>query len=207
MRSQPVRRDDWLVHQLPVGMLEDPVLVPFLRIFQDVADTVFQQIDGLPDQFDTAVAPEEMVRQAGRWLGIDWIDPSLDPRLQREIVRRYADLLRWRGTRRGLRELLELLTDSDGQEPVIEDSGGVYLKGEAPERAPHVHIEVSPREWPTDQDLVRILREEIPAACTFDLLVGGRRVWPEPATPAGEEGPVEVEMTVPTAGPQREEGA
>jgi phage tail-like protein len=185
-----VRRDDWLIHQLPVGMLDDPVLVPFLRIFQDVADTVFHQIDGLPDQFDVAVAPEEMVRQAGRWLGIQWIDPSLDPRLQREIVRRYAALLRWRGTPRGLEELLSLLTDAPA---VVEDSGGVYPEGESVERPPHVHIEVSPSPWATDQDLIRILREEIPAACTFDLHVGGRQVWPEAAGPPPEAELVEAE--------------
>jgi phage tail-like protein len=188
MRSKPVRRDDWLIHQLPVGMVEDEVLVRFLRIFQDVADTVFGQVDGLENQFDVAVAPEDMVRQAGRWLGIDWIDPSLDPRLQREIVRRYAALLRWRGTERGLTELLTLLTDAP---PVVEDSGGVYAEGEARNRPPHVHIEVQPTDWPTETDLVRILREEIPAACTFDLWIGGRQVWPrsdqEPGATADDE--------------------
>ena len=35
-----MRRDDWLIHQLPVGMVEDEFLVRFLSIFQEVGDTV-----------------------------------------------------------------------------------------------------------------------------------------------------------------------
>ena len=103
---------DWLVHQLPVGMVEDEFLVRFLSIFQDVADTVVDQIDNLPHMFDPTVAPLPMVRTLGGWLGLDWIDPSLPDALQRRIVREYFALLRWRGTQRGMRQLLELISEA-----------------------------------------------------------------------------------------------
>ena len=58
-----MRRDDWLVHQLPVGMVEDEFLVRFLSIFQDVATTVMSQIDNLPHMFDATVAPPAQQRE------------------------------------------------------------------------------------------------------------------------------------------------
>ena len=81
-----MRRHDWLVQQLPVGMVDDDFLVRFLSIFQTIADTVLHQVDTLPHMFDPAVAPDSMVRLMGRWIGLDWIDPSLDDELQRRIL-------------------------------------------------------------------------------------------------------------------------
>jgi hypothetical protein len=52
-----MRRDDWLLHQLPVGMTEDDFLVRFVTIFQRVADTVVDQVDGVEHAFDPTVAP------------------------------------------------------------------------------------------------------------------------------------------------------
>src|SRR5262249_7801556 len=108
--GRAVRRRDWLSHQLPGGMVEDEFLVRFLTIFQDVADTVLHQVDTLPHMFDAAVAPDSMVRLMGHWIGIDWIDPSLPDPLQRRIVREYSALLQWRGTARGVKQLLELIS-------------------------------------------------------------------------------------------------
>jgi phage tail-like protein len=173
-----MRRDDWLIHQLPVGMAEDDFLVRFLTIFQRVADTVVQQIDALPHVFDPAVAPAPMVRTMGQWIGIDWIDSSLDERLQRALVIEYAQLLQWRGTKRGLRRLLRSM--SGGAEVQVTDSGGVFGEGEAPAAPPHVRLDISRLGWSRADDLVRVIRQELPAACTFDLWVAGERVWPRP---------------------------
>ena len=63
------RRDDWLLHQLPVGMAEDEFLGRFVSIFQEVADTVVGQIDNLPHVFDATVAPPSMVRTLGTGSG------------------------------------------------------------------------------------------------------------------------------------------
>lgn len=170
-----MRRDDWLVHQLPVGMAEDDFLYRFVSIFQRVADTVVTQIDTLPHMFDPAVAPEPMVQTMARWLGVNWLDSSLDGRLQREIVRNYSELIQWRGTKRGLTQLLELLS---GGPATVRDSGGVYPEGESPAAPAHVRIDVESAGWNTVGDLIRIVREELPASVTFDLWVGGERAWP-----------------------------
>lgn len=171
-----MRRDDWLTHQLPVAMAEDDFLFRFVSIFQQVADTAMGQIDALPHMFDPAVAPDAMVRTMAAWLGVDWVDSSLDDRLQRAIVAEYSQIVQWRGTRRGLERLLGLL--SGGAEVAVADSGGVWPEGESPDGAPHVRLEMATAGWNSTDDLVRIIRGELPAAATFELRVAGERVWP-----------------------------
>lgn len=171
-----MRRDDWLTHQLPVGMAEDDFLFRFVSIFQRVADTAVHQIDTLPHAFDPTVAPAPMVRQMAAWLGVSWVDSSLDVRLQRAIVTEYSQIIQWRGTKRGLRRLLELLTG--GGEVTITDSGGVWAEGESPHSAPHVRIDLERTGWLSDSDLVRIMRDELPATVSYDLWAAGRRLHP-----------------------------
>jgi phage tail-like protein len=179
------RRDDWLIHQLPMGMVEDDFLVRFLSIFQDVADTVVSQLDNLPHMFDATVAPPSMVRTLGQWIGVDWVDPSLPDPLQRRIVREYFSLLRWRGTKRGMRQLLELISE---QPATVEETGGIFHEGESPADIGHVVLRVRSTGWATEADLLRIVRSELPASVTFELYVADHRIWPpEP----GDEGPAE----------------
>lgn len=179
-----MRRDDWLHAQLPVGMTEQDFLRRFLQIFQDISDTVLHQIDVLDRSFDPTVAPEVMVREMGRWIGLDWVDSSLDSAMQRQAVREYAQMLQWRGTAKGLTKLLRLIGNSD--EVTVDDSGGIFHEGESPGNPPHVKLVMGASDWANHNDIVRIIRSELPATVTFDLTVGGRQVWP-PDTSGGEE--------------------
>jgi phage tail-like protein len=180
-----MRRDDWLVHQLPVGMVEDEFLIRFVSIFQHVADTVLDQVDNLPHAFDPTVAPLPMVRALGGWVGLDWIDPSLPDALQRRIVREYFSMLRWRGTKRGMRQLLELISQAPA---TVEESGGIYKRDEPSLGIGHVVLRVRTSGWATEADVLRIVRAELPASVTFELYVSERRLWP-PMPP--EEPPAE----------------
>lgn len=181
-----MRRDDWLMHQLPVAMTEDDFLVRFLTIFQTIGDTVLHHVDNLDYQFDPTVAPGGMVRAMSEWIGVDWIDSSLDDTRQRQLLLGYSDLLRWRGTSYGVRRLLELITEGDVR---INDSGGVYPEGESPGGPPHVRIDVDSSGFAGDTDLVRIVRDELPADATFNLFIAGRQIWPaaETATDQSEQ--------------------
>lgn len=166
-----MRQRDWLVSQLPVEMMEDDFTARFVSIFQTVADTVLLQVDNLPHVGDVAVTTDAMVRQIGRWFGLTWVDPSLSDATQRAIVRAYVNGLQFRGTRRGLETLLTVISGSD---VTVSDSGGVFIRGEAPVRPAHVVIDVpSPGPF-TQQELADIIRTELPATCTFELVVGGR---------------------------------
>ena len=176
------RERDWLVRQLPVGMTEtddpahaDAFLVRFVRIIQEVANTILHQVDNVPHLFDISVAPDVMVRTIGAWVGLDWVDPSRPEELQRRLVREYSLGVPWRGTRVGLTRLLESIC---GEPVTIRDSGGVYAQGEVPERPPHVHIDVPQSSWAEDDDLVRIVESELPASVTFELSVEGRIIHP-----------------------------
>lgn len=182
-----MRRDDWLIHQLPVGMTEDDFLRRFLSIFQTVGDTVLDQIDVIDRQFDPTVAPATMVREMGRWIGLEWLDSSHSDEVQRRAVLEYASLLRWRGTKRGMEALLRFMS-GDG-EVLIDDTGGVYAEGEAPRRPSHVRMAMSGSILSQTDDVIRIIRSELPASVTFELAIAGEVVWP----PSGGGGHTERE--------------
>src|SRR5580765_1273915 len=119
-----MRRDDWLLGQLPMGMLEDDFFARFVGIFQHVATTFVDDVDNI---VDVTVAPEAVVRWLGAWLGIDSIDSSLPHELQRRIVTETGRFLAWRGTRRGLQAFLELVS---GGPVEIAETGGVFPEGD-----------------------------------------------------------------------------
>jgi phage tail-like protein len=181
-----MRRADWLLDQLPSGMV-DPTDNAFFRqfvtIFQEVADTVLQPIDTLPHAFDPAVAPITMVREMGRWVGLDWLDEDHDPRTQRAIVTTYAGHLRMRGTKRGLTAVLELISGPDTV--TIHDNGGVFWHGERVPQPPHVAVNLTCPGWTAEHDVIgwassaevlQIIRDELPATVTFELLINGTDV-------------------------------
>jgi phage tail-like protein len=170
-----MNRGTWLVDQLPLSMLDDDFLVRFLGIFQELADTFMLQVDTIEHTVDTSVAPDRMVRAMGAWLGAPPIDPSLPETVQRRIVREHGQMLQWRGTAMGMRHLLEMITDAPAE---IVDSGGVYAEGEAPENPGHVRIRVESSGWTTEDDLLDLVRSELPASVSFELAVGDRTIWP-----------------------------
>jgi phage tail-like protein len=169
------QRGPWLIDQLPLAMLEDEFLVRFLGIFQELADGYLLQVDNIEHTVDMTVAPDRMVRALGAWIGTPPIDPSLPDEVQRRIVREYGQMLQWRGTAMGLRHLLEMVTDAPAE---ITDSGGVYREGEAPDNPAHVKIKVESSGWTTEDDLLDLVRSELPAAVSFELSIGDRTIWP-----------------------------
>ena len=170
-----MRREQWLLSQLPVGMVEDEFFVRFVSIFQDVATTLLDGADNIDNLADMTVAPEPMVRWLASWIGVDAVDASLPPELQRRIVASAAETLAWRGTTRGLRRFLELI--SGGPVEVL-DGGGVWRDGEAPEGGQWVRLRVQSTGWLPEPDFVALVRDEIPAHVRAEIFVGDRQVWP-----------------------------
>ncbi|HZX55636.1 MAG TPA: phage tail protein [Ilumatobacteraceae bacterium] len=170
-----MRRDDWLLGQLPMGMLEDDFFARFVGIFQEVATTFVDDVDNLENVVDVTVAPEAVVRWLGAWLGIDSIDSSLPHELQRRIVIESGRFLAWRGTRNGLQRFLELVS---GGPVEIEETGGVFAEGEAPHRPPTVVMRVQSTGWMPEADFTEMVRDELPAHVRFGLWVGERQIWP-----------------------------
>ena len=170
-----MRRADWMLGQLPMGMLDDDFFTRFVSIFQDVGTTLLEDVDNLDNIVDVTVAPEPIVRWLGTWLGVSSIDASLPHKLQRRIVRESGRILAWRGTRRGLERFLELVSGAPAE---IEETGGVFPEGTGPVEPPTLRITVQSTGWVPEQDFVALLRDEIPAGLTFEVIVADRRLWP-----------------------------
>ena len=171
-----MRREDWLLAQLPMGMLEDDFFTRFVRIFQDVATTYMEDIDNLDHLTDPTVSPTPFVPYLGSWLGVRSIDPSLPERLQRRIVTESAAMLAWRGTRFGLVKFLELVCDGPVQ---VTETGGVYREGESPASPARIEIRVESTGWTTTEDFVALVLDELPANIPTQIFVSNQLVWPE----------------------------
>lgn len=170
VRTQP-RSPQWLLNQLPVGMLGSDFFVRFVSLFQEVATSIVENADNIPNVIDTGVAPPEMVRWLGSWIGVDSLDPSLPEELQRRIVRSSAETLTWRGTAAGLRRFLELISGGPAE---VTDGGGVWREGDAPSDTAWVTMTVESTGWLPEPDFVALLRDEVPAHVRAELWVGTR---------------------------------
>ncbi len=169
-----MRQPQWLLAQLPIGMLDDDFFVRFMSIFQHGADSLAEGADNLAHVTDVSVAPDAMVRWLATWIGIDALDPSLPDRAARDIVRAAAQTLAWRGTAHGLTRTLEVL--SGGPVSVV-DGGGVWLEGEAPSDPSWVRMTVVSTGWLPVSDFAAVVADEIPAHVRAELRVGDRIVW------------------------------
>jgi phage tail-like protein len=175
------RRPDWLVGQLPMGMLEDDFFVRFVSLFQDVASSLLDGVDNVPNALDVTVAPPAAVRWLGSWIGAGYIDPSLDERLQRHLVHEAGQALAWRGTRRGLEVFLRAVT---GDDAIVEESGGIRTEGDGGNADPWVRVQARSTGWMSDGDFLALVADEVPANVRLEVAVGDRTIWP----PAGEIG-------------------
>jgi phage tail-like protein len=174
------RSPDWLLRQLPVGMLDSDFFVRFVSIFQELGDSLLADADNIDNVVDLTVAPEALVRWLGSWIGVESIDPSLPEQLQRRIVASSARTIAWRGTAAGLTRFLELASDGPAR---VVDGGGVWSDAEAPADTAWVRMEVESTGWLPEADFVALVRDEVPAHVRAELHIGARCVW----TSDGEE--------------------
>lgn len=172
---KPRRNPQWLLNQLPVGMLDADFFVRFVAIFQEIGGTLLEDADNIDYLADVTVAPEAMVRWLGSWIGTESIDSSLDAQVQRRIVAGAATTLTWRGTVYGLKRFLELTSGGPAE---VEDGGGVWREGDAPADTAWVRMKVESTGWLPEEDFVGLVRDEVPAHVYAELYVGDRRVWP-----------------------------
>ena len=173
-----MRHDNWLLAQLPIGMTEDEFFCRFVGIFQEMASTLVDGADNITNVMDLTVAPEPMVQWLGSWIGAAAIDPTLPATTQRRLVKVAGEMLAWRGTVRGLRQLLELISGAPAH---IAEGGGVHADGEAAADPAWVRIHVLSTGWLTVDDFVRIVRDEVPAYVALEIWAGSHKIWPKAA--------------------------
>jgi len=173
--TRPRRSPEWLLNQLPVGMLDSDFFVRFVSIFQEVGTSLLEDADNVDHLVDVSIAPTEMVRWLGSWIGTEIIDPSLADELQRRIVASASATLTWRGTAAGLKRFLELTSGGPAE---VTDGGGVWRDGDAPADTAWVRMRVASTGWMPEADFVALVRDEVPAHVEAELYVGERRVFP-----------------------------
>lgn len=208
-RSQLVRRagrdPEWLVNQLPATMAGASFFSRFVSIFQDVGGRLLDHADHVDHVVDVSIAPPELVRWLGSWVGVSTLDDSQAVGLQRRIVSSAARTLRSRGTRAGLVEFLALLT---GHPVGVEDGGGIFGADGSPADPAWVRIwvrelgvrpdeaadngtdsthdttdpaAVAARQQDEESrdlvEFVTVLRDEIPAHVRAELYVAGTLRW------------------------------
>ncbi len=98
------------VHATDVVVDEDPMR-RFLFIFQHVMTTITERIDHIVDLTDPLVCEPKFLPWLASWVGFE-LDESLPVHQQRELVRRAIRLMRSRGTRAGIEEMVRVLTSA-----------------------------------------------------------------------------------------------
>jgi phage tail-like protein len=158
----------WLVEQLPRCLAADPFVPRLVGVTEELADSVRSRIDGIEHFLDVGLAPPELVRWLGSWLGLV-VEPSLPEDRQRELVRVAGRELGWRGTRRGLERLVSALTGG----PVrVSDGGGAFPAGEAPPSGGPVVVQVEGTVGVDERGLLAFIEGELPVGTVVELRVG-----------------------------------
>ena len=162
----------------------------FLKIFEQTFEPAVQTMDVLWAYLDPLTAPQTLLPFLSRWVA--WpLDPRVDLATGRRLIKSAMEIYRWRGTRRGLRLYLHLVTglplDDDSEEAdkhiafVDSYSRGFRLESThlgqdstlGRGRAYHFIIRLRPdRPDQIDEALVRqIVDQEKPAFCTYELYI------------------------------------
>jgi phage tail-like protein len=96
----------------------------FVGALETLLDPIVAMLDALPEHFDPDYAPRDILNLLSAWLGVD-LDESQPIAVQRDTIRRAAELSRRRGTKGGLELALSLAFP--GTPLRVEDDGGVYF--------------------------------------------------------------------------------
>jgi phage tail-like protein len=94
----------------------------FVGALETLLDPIVAMLDALPEHFDPDYAPRDILNLLSAWLGVD-LDESQAIAVQRDTIRRAAELGRRRGTKGGLELALSLAFP--GVPLRVEDEGGV----------------------------------------------------------------------------------
>jgi phage tail-like protein len=97
---------------LPEIFAQDEIMNRFLMLFESFWAPLENQIKYMDNYLDPKTAPPTFVPWLSSWLGVP-IDQHLPVEKQRELAEMSFSLLRRRGTRQGLMEMLQIVTGGD----------------------------------------------------------------------------------------------
>ena len=105
---------------MPAIYQEDEFTQRWLAGFDEVIAPVLCTLDNVDRYFDPDLAPADFVAWLAGWVGLAVEDTWTEETLRR-VVKQAVELYRWRGTVRGLAEIVAAYA---GVDPEIIDSGG-----------------------------------------------------------------------------------
>lgn len=111
---------------LPMIYEEDDVMGRFLMLFESFWAPIERQIDNVSHYFDPKMTTPAMLPFLASWVDLSLDDRWPDER-QRQLLLSVAQLHRRRGTRRGMREMLEVYTG--GSAIITEHSANNFQLG------------------------------------------------------------------------------
>lgn len=168
--------------QLPAVLAADDMFVNFVRIFEDIGTPLYDAATGFPSMFDPHVAPPDLARYLGGWLGLA-IDELLPADRRRKVTVAAARYFGTRGTRGALEALLSAVT---GGVATVVDPGWVRREGEeappSPQDLATVEVILSTRGRVPFDRLEGLLRTELPAWVPFRIVVEDESVVEEEAS-------------------------
>jgi phage tail-like protein len=106
---------------VPGVLLGEGALPAMLAAFDDVLAPVLATLDNLDAYLDPDLTAEDFLGWLAGWLGVA-VDGGWSPERTRDVLRRTPELVRWRGTPRGVADAVRVLAGVDAQ---VADSGGV----------------------------------------------------------------------------------
>jgi phage tail-like protein len=119
---RPVTVRGYLRDQLPAIYADNDFTTRLLSGFESVLDPLVGALDNLPEHFDAAYAPRDVLELMTDWLALER-DELRSGDERRRILERAPELMRLRGTRAGIELALELAFP--GVPFRVEDSGAV----------------------------------------------------------------------------------
>lgn len=175
---------------LPAIYSEVDFVGRFLKIFEQGFEPAVQTLDSLWAHLDPLTSPGAFLPFLAHWVGWSLL-PQVSLDRQRHLIRSAIAIYRWRGTRRGLRFYLHLVTglpldehlpESEKHIGIVESFSqgcvfGVANVGEdailGGGRPFHFKVHLRPDyRNQIDESLIRsVIEQEKPAFCTYDLFV------------------------------------
>jgi phage tail-like protein len=144
----------------------------FVGALESVLDPIVAVLDALPEHFNPDYAPRHVLNLLSAWLGVT-LDESQPIAVQRDTIRRAAELGRRRGTKGGLELALSLAFP--GVPLRVEDEGGVIwsVGGEAVEAKPPQFVVYcdKPVDEKTQAAIARCIEQFKPVHTAYRLRV------------------------------------
>lgn len=109
---------------LPALYQDDEFTQRFMSAFDDVVAPLPMTLDNFAAYLDPMLAPIDFVGWLAGWVGLE-LDENWSEEEQRRLVARSVGLYQWRGTRRGISELIHHYLDIDEDAIEVTDSGDV----------------------------------------------------------------------------------